>query len=47
MQRRKFIKQAGVISVVTLVAGITGCSLPFEYGPHDIKVKSAYEQAVT
>lgn len=43
MQRRKFIKQTGILSLITIAAGIPGCSLPFEYSPHDIKIKSEFK----
>ncbi len=42
MQRRKFIKQTGLFSLITASGLLSGCSLPFEYGPHDIKVKSEF-----
>ena len=42
MQRRKFIKQTSILSLISIVAFIPGCSLPFEYSPHDIEVKSKF-----
>lgn len=42
MQRRKFLKQTGLLSAVTLAGLLTACDMPFEYSPYDVVVEKKY-----
>jgi 3',5'-cyclic AMP phosphodiesterase CpdA len=42
MDRRKFLKQSGVIGAAAFLGALPGCDLPFEYSQYDVKVKHRY-----
>ena len=42
MQRRKFLKQTGILSAITLAGLLPACDIPFEYSPYDAIVEKKY-----